>query len=214
MTTEDRKKFAQQPIIWTGNLADDCTANWAGLMLRAEWMDEDYWWWAVYDIQKGELSIDNSNNYTDRFIGGEITRQKAENIAREYLTEITTRQETAKYLIADTFKITGRGLVFVGFITDGLVRIGDTIEFTALNTLFLRRIIGIEEITKSKLDKVNTGLLIKCNSEMEIDVLSNWRPDNVVAVIYQTLTTEKNLAATNSNLPKAGRSWWQKLFSY
>ena len=197
MTTDERKTLAKQSITWTGDLSDDCTAKWAGLMLRAEWMDEDYWWWAVYDMQKEEASIDDSNNYTDRFIGGEITRQKAESVAREYLTEITTRQETAKYLIADTFKITGRGLVFAGYITDGLVSIGDTIEFVALSSMFQRRIIGIEGITKSQPDKINTGLLIKCNNEAEIDELRNWKPGNIIAIIYKTETSENNLAATN-----------------
>lgn len=214
MTTDERKTLARQPITWTGDLSDDCTAKWAGLMLRAEWMDEDYWWWAVYDMQKGEATIDDSNNYTDRFIGGEISRQKAESVAQKYITEITTRQEIAKYLIADTFKITGRGLVFAGYITDGLVSIGDRIEFVALSSIFQRRIIGIEGITKTQPDKVNTGLLIKCDNEAEIDELRNWKPDNVVVTIYKTETTDNNLAATNSTLPKAGRTWLQKLFGF
>jgi len=137
-------------------------------------------------MQKGEAKIDDSNNYTERFIGGEIARQKAESVAQEYINEITTRKETAKYLIADTFKITGRGLVFAGHITEGIVSIGDTIEFTALSNLFLRRIIGIEGITKSQPDKINTGLLIKCDNDTEIDELRNWKPDDVVAVLYKT----------------------------
>jgi hypothetical protein len=198
MTIEERKTLAKQPIAWTGDLSDDCTANWAGLMLRAEWMDEDYWWWAVYDMQKSEATIDDSNNYTERFIGSEVTRQKAESIAREYISEITTRQERAKYLIADTFKITGRGLVFAGYITEGFASIGDTIEFTALSTLYQRKILGVEGIAKSQPDKINIGLLIKCDNDAEIDELRNWKPDNVLAVIYKIETTENNLAATNS----------------
>ncbi|MBK6839000.1 MAG: hypothetical protein IPG90_12735 [Bacteroidetes bacterium] len=71
MTSEERKILARQPIVWTGDLSDDCTAEWAGLMLRAEWMDEDYWWWAVYDMQKDEITIDDSNEYDIKFIGGE-----------------------------------------------------------------------------------------------------------------------------------------------
>jgi hypothetical protein len=212
MTTDERKTLAKQPITWTGDLSDDCTAEWAGLMLRAEWMDENYWWWAVYNMQKDKATIDDSNNYTDRFIGGDISRQKAESVAQKYITEITMRQETAKYLIADTFKITGRGLVFAGYITEGLISTGDTIEFVALSSIFQRRIIGIEGITKSQPDKVNTGLLIKCDNEVEIDELRNWKPENEIATIYKTRKTEENLVATNSTLPKAGRSWLQKLF--
>lgn len=189
MTTEERKKLAKQRITWTGDLSDDCTANWAGLMLRAEWMDEDYWWWAVYDTQKNGATIDDSNNYVDRFIGGDVSRQKAERVAQKYIAEITTRLETAKYFIANTFKINRRGLVFAGYITEGFVSIGDTIEFTALSTLYHRKIIGVEGITKSQPDKINTGLLIMCDNDEEIDELVNWRPDNIVAIIYKTETS-------------------------
>jgi hypothetical protein len=51
-------------------------------MLRAEWMDEDYWWWAVYDMQKSEATIDSSNHYDISFIGGEVARIKAESVAK------------------------------------------------------------------------------------------------------------------------------------
>ena len=188
MTIDERRTLATQPIIWTGDLSDDCTAKWAGLMLRAEWMDEDYWWWAVYDMQKDEATIDDSNNYTGRFIGGEMSRQKAESVAQKYITEITIRQEIAKYLITDTFKITGRGLVFAGYITEGLVSIGDTIEFVTLSSILQRRIIGIEGITKSQPDKLNTGLLIKCDNEAEIDELRNWTKKNNIAIVYKSET--------------------------
>ena len=74
-----------QQIIWEGDLKDDCTAKWSGLMLRVEWMDEDYWWWCVYDNLNSDIQIDSSNEYDERFIGGEIARNKAEEIAKEYL---------------------------------------------------------------------------------------------------------------------------------
>jgi hypothetical protein len=69
---------------------DDCTAHWAGLMLWAEWMEGNYWWWAVYDMQNGEITIDDSNNYTESFTGGNIARQKAETVAYEYIAKIAT----------------------------------------------------------------------------------------------------------------------------
>lgn len=78
------RKYNQQ-IIWEGDLKDDCTAKWSGLMLRAEWMDEDYWWWCVYDNLNNDIQIDSSNEYDERFTGGEIARNKAEEIAKEYL---------------------------------------------------------------------------------------------------------------------------------
>ncbi|MCJ8292696.1 MAG: hypothetical protein MJK07_23220 [Flavobacteriales bacterium] len=74
-----------QQIAWEGDIKDDCTAKWSGLMLRAEWMDEDYWWWCVYDTLNNDIQIDSSNEYDERFIGGEIARNKAEEVAKEYL---------------------------------------------------------------------------------------------------------------------------------
>ena len=76
-----------QPIIWNGDLNDDCTARWSGLMLRAEWMDEDYWWWCVYDMLDNENQIESSNEYNEKFIGGEKAREKAEEVAKNYLKE-------------------------------------------------------------------------------------------------------------------------------
>ena len=85
MTNNERKNLAKEPIIWTGDLSDDCTAEWAGLMLRAEWMDEDYWWWAVYDMLENEVTVDSSNEYDTRCVGGEVARAKAESVAKAYL---------------------------------------------------------------------------------------------------------------------------------
>ena len=50
----------EQPIIWEGDVEDDCLARWEGLLLRAEWMDDDYWWWCVYDMEKDEIQIEAS----------------------------------------------------------------------------------------------------------------------------------------------------------
>lgn len=75
----------QEPIVWTGDLNDDCTAKWAGLMLRAEWMNGNNWWWCVYDMQKDEIQIDSSNNYSESFTNGETSRKKAEEVAKKYL---------------------------------------------------------------------------------------------------------------------------------
>lgn len=177
--------FLNEPIIWTGDLSDDCTAEWFGLILRAEWMDEDYWWWAVYDMQKQEAIIDNSNNYKERFIDGEVSRKKAESVAHEYIADINSKVEIAKYFISDTFKIVSRGIVFAGYITKGTISIGDTIEFIAGNSLFRRRITGIDGMRKAHDQKVNTGLLINCNNENEIDYLKDYTDKNTVVSIYK-----------------------------
>lgn len=73
-------------IEWTGDLDDDCTAMWCGLLLRAEWMDGTRWWWAVTDVVSGQ-EIDSSNNsgYFDvEFTSGSAARHAAEKAAREY----------------------------------------------------------------------------------------------------------------------------------
>lgn len=74
------------PIEWKGDLDDDCIAEWCCLLLHAEWMDGDTWWWAVSDQISGQ-EIDSSNNdgYFDiRFNSGISARKAAEMAAREY----------------------------------------------------------------------------------------------------------------------------------
>ncbi|MBI3520164.1 MAG: hypothetical protein HY062_12530 [Bacteroidetes bacterium] len=85
MNNIKRLTAASKPIIWTGDLNDDCTAIWAGLMLRAEWMDEEYWWWEVTDMENPTAKIGSSNNEDTPCIGGQMARQKAEEAARKYL---------------------------------------------------------------------------------------------------------------------------------
>lgn len=86
MTKDERQALTQTPIIWRGDLSDDCAADWAGLLLRAEWMDEKWWWWCVYDMQDvNETQIDSSNHYEESCMGGETARTRAENAARKYL---------------------------------------------------------------------------------------------------------------------------------
>lgn len=77
-------------ITWTGDLDDDCTAIWKGLVLRAEWMNGKRWWWAVSDQATG-VEIDSSNNegYFDTpFLSGAEARQAAESAAREYVDHV------------------------------------------------------------------------------------------------------------------------------
>jgi hypothetical protein len=82
---DQRKQLQGTPIVWTGDLDDDCSAHWGSLLLRAEWMDEDYWWWSVYDMKDNERQIDTSNEYDHRFIGGKAARDAAERSAKKYL---------------------------------------------------------------------------------------------------------------------------------
>ncbi|KIQ21036.1 hypothetical protein RT99_11975 [Flavobacterium sp. MEB061] len=88
MTSYLQERNFYAPIIWEGDLDDDCLAKWAGLMLRAELMDEeDNWWWCVYDMLNEEKQIDSSNEYEERCIGGKTARNKAEETSKKYLKD-------------------------------------------------------------------------------------------------------------------------------
>ncbi len=71
---------------WNCDLNDDCTAKWAGLTLRAEWMQNDntgqIWWWAVSDDETGE-EIDSSSNHSPGTLvrTGRDARDRAEMVA-------------------------------------------------------------------------------------------------------------------------------------
>jgi len=92
MTNDNELRIEEwQPIAakestprWTGDLSDDCTAEWAGLCLRAEWMDGTDWWWSVFDIRTG-TEIYSSNRNDDRYESGEVAREAAEQAARVFV---------------------------------------------------------------------------------------------------------------------------------
>ena len=69
------------PIIWTGDLYDDCTAEWEGLVLRAERMDVRVWWWEVTD---GGAVVDGSNERRRDAKDGDEAREWANAAARAY----------------------------------------------------------------------------------------------------------------------------------
>lgn len=75
---------AQVAPVWTGDLYDDCTAHWAGLTLRAEWMDGDRWWWCVYDDATGDQVI-TSDRPPQPYRSGQAARVAAEQAARRWL---------------------------------------------------------------------------------------------------------------------------------
>jgi hypothetical protein len=72
-------------IDWRGDLADDCTAVWNGLMLRAEEMDRNCWWWAVTQEEGRGDEIGSSNSDDRDCQSGEVARMRAEECARAYL---------------------------------------------------------------------------------------------------------------------------------
>ncbi|TFF38887.1 hypothetical protein [Mucilaginibacter psychrotolerans] len=172
------------PIVWTGNLEDDCTALWCGLMLRAEWMEEDYWWWRVCDTKRADVIIDDANSTDERFIDGEVSRARAESVAKQYINTISGKI-AGKFVITKTFKVTGRGIVFAGYIEDGSLSSGNTIEFVTPFYIWHRKICGVEGLLDPSASKINTGLLIECRNEFEINELQEWEPENQVAVVFE-----------------------------
>ena len=90
------------------------------------------------------------------------------------------------YIINDTFRITGRGIVFLGNISKGLVSIGDFIKFKFDKTELTRRIVGIEGVRSLK-EENNCGLVIETTNELEIEKLRNWKPNGLEATIYSSI---------------------------
>lgn len=85
MNNEVRRIQADStPIEWIGDLRDDCTARWAGLILRAEEMEKKSWWWAVTDLSNG-LEISSSNESKKIIEDGVSARFEAESAAKNYL---------------------------------------------------------------------------------------------------------------------------------
>lgn len=76
---------AQEPPKWYGDLDDDCTARWAGFMLRAEWMDDGYWWWCVYEDGSGEQVASSDGGDAERCSAGDVARRAAVSAARRVL---------------------------------------------------------------------------------------------------------------------------------
>lgn len=74
---------SKAPLEWTGDLNDDCTATWAGLMLRAEEMRRADWWWAVYDQRTGAV-LGDSHAAGVRVTSGKKARSAAEDVARKW----------------------------------------------------------------------------------------------------------------------------------
>lgn len=89
MNYQERIELSKAPIVWTGDLDDDCSADWAGLLLRAEWMDKENWWWEVSDMQvAGQPAIDGANERDESCRGGKRARMLAEQAARAFIENL------------------------------------------------------------------------------------------------------------------------------
>ena len=96
------------------------------------------------------------------------------------------KQLTGKFKIDAAFKITGRGLALAGDITEGAIQPGDLLEFTAFDKVRLRIITGVEYIRNTKHPKgEQIGLLIKCENDLEIEELLDWRSEGAIAAVWK-----------------------------
>ena len=95
----------------------------------------------------------------------------------------------ATYQIHDTFRITGRGIVFSGNILDGEFMTGDFIKFDFKGQMLERRIKGIDAGMRVVDGKPNVGVMIESSNEQEIDDLRNWNPNLAIGKIYSTNET-------------------------
>ncbi|MGX1928024.1 hypothetical protein [Flagellimonas sp. 2504JD4-2] len=93
-------------------------------------------------------------------------------------------KHVATYQIHNTFKITGRGIVFTGYILDGEFFLGNTIRFEFNGQTLERRINGIDNGMRVGEGYPNVGVMIETLSEAEIEDLRNWNPNRMEAKIY------------------------------
>jgi hypothetical protein len=74
------------PVSWVGDLETNCTARWAGLLLRAEQKNRTHWSWTVYDAKTRAIIMDSRMSWA-RATHGKKARQAAEQAARQFIEE-------------------------------------------------------------------------------------------------------------------------------
>lgn len=86
-----------------------------------------------------------------------------------------------RFKINDSFRITGRGLILIGVIKNGIINEGDVLEFSVDNIIYHRTILGVTTVN-SKTES-NVGLLIETDNENELLKLSEWQPKGVTGIV-------------------------------
>lgn len=97
-------------------------------------------------------------------------------------------KEVAKYYISDKFIITGRGLMFAGHILGGKIKTGNVIRFCRNDKIVIKKIRGIEQSINNErvFDGLNTGILIECNNEEEIQQIRNSSLKDIKVSIFES----------------------------
>jgi hypothetical protein len=81
---EVRRDAVRKAPEWSGDPEDDCTARWAGFLLRAEKMEEGVWWYAVTDLSSGD-TVEDSNLVAISVTDGHTARMRCEEAGRRFL---------------------------------------------------------------------------------------------------------------------------------
>lgn len=126
-----------------------------------------------------------SNEELDKRLNEKLVPEAIEALQwiKKERSEKDKKPYSARYRIGETFFITNRGIVLAGEILEGEISIGDFIKFEVNGKYRLRKIKGIEGISRAHPDKPNTGLLIECIDPSEIEELKAWKPKKVLAEI-------------------------------
>jgi len=97
-------------------------------------------------------------------------------------------KEVAKYYISDKFIITGRGLMFAGHILGGKIKTGNVIRFCHNDKIVIKKIRGIEQSINNErvFDELNTGILIECNNEEEIQQIRSSSLKDIKVSIFES----------------------------
>lgn len=92
-----------------------------------------------------------------------------------------------RYEIHDTFKITGRGIVFLGIlIGDGFFKTGDYLKFNFKDEILIRKIKGLDSGMRLIKGINYFGIMIETKDENEISELRNWNPEKTLAEIFSS----------------------------
>ena len=89
-----------------------------------------------------------------------------------------------KFQILDSFKITGRGLVVIGIILEGKVKIGAYLTINTGTTNVLLRINAVEIMDKISTREFWVGLMFVYSSKKEQEELENSKlPAQIVGIL-------------------------------
>lgn len=98
--------------------------------------------------------------------------------------ELKEEHTASTFVIAETFEITGRGLVMLGTLSTGTISSGDELIFVANGVVRRRRVVGVDNgVRQTSATTPKIGALLKCIDNAEIAELRNWNANGQLAAI-------------------------------